>query len=149
MQMARLALLAATFTTLPGCFLSPGTPLARRIDAGRPMEDPGPDAYLVWHDGGEWHLRVRSELGRVFHGRIDSGFFSRMRPVGVPDDAVEARSGWIAFSFLGSEHETGFDWSGFGCPELALYIDGDPRPLRVAAGAYAASPARTPFVLCP
>lgn len=137
------------FATASGCFLSRGTPLARRVEAGRPQVDDGGDAYLVWRDHAGWHLRARTDgPPRRFHGVIDPGFFARVKPVGLAAGAVEKRRGELAFSFEAGAQEAGFDWTALGCPELDLFVDGETRPLLVRAGAYGASPAHIPFSLC-
>ena len=133
---------------LTGC-LSRGAVLAERIDAGRPLEDPGPDAYLVWHDSRGWHLRARSDVLRTFHGRIETWSVSRVRSLAVPRGAVLASADDIEFTFQTRTGEAGFDWNGTGCQGLELYVDGESRPLRVFAGRAGASPTRVPFVLCP
>ncbi len=150
MWMRHLAPAAAILTlAVSACGFSRGAGLARRVERGRPLEDPGPDAYLVWRDDGGWHLRARSDVPRRFHGVVSAGIFARARPVGIAPEALRRDGHVIAFSFVGTGVETGFDWSGWGCPELSLYLDEDDRPLRVFAGAYGASPARMPFDLCP
>jgi len=130
-----------------GCF-SPGAVWADRIEPGAPLADPGPDAYRVWHDGAGWHLRVSSDVVRRFEGEIFGGDPRHLRLVNVPQDAVDTRGGGMRFAFLAVE-EAGFDWRGDGCVSLALFIDGDARPMRVAVGAFGASPSRMPQTVCP
>jgi hypothetical protein len=149
--MARRALaVLSTTLALAGCF-SKGAVHSYRTEPGRPVAAPGPDdAYLVWHDRAGWHLRARSETGRLFSGVVESRGARQVSPVGVPAGAVRPGGGAIAFSFAGDPRgaETGFDWQG-GCADFALYVGEDARPLRVFAGAYGASPPRVPFSLCP
>lgn len=129
-----------------GCGFSRGAVLARRVEEGPPLEDPGSESYRLWHDGGGWHLRARSDLPRRFHGEI-AGTGDRVSAVGVAGDAVSAGGGRLRFSFLAGD-EAGFDFGG-GCVDLALYVDGDPRPLRVFIGEFGAAPGRVPFRVCP
>lgn len=144
---ARAFPLAAALV-LSSCF-SPGAVHAYRTEAGRPFGEPGSEEYLVWRDGAGWHLRARAGAPRTFHGRIDAGGVTRLSPAGVPEGAVRAEGEAIAFSFVAAAGaEPGFDWEGKDCPRLAIYVDGDARPLRVFAGAYGASPPRIPFTVC-
>ncbi|WP_242345589.1 hypothetical protein [Anaeromyxobacter terrae] len=129
-----------------GCGFSRGAVLARRVEPGPPLEDPGSEAYRLWHDGAGWHLRARADLPRRFHGEI-AGASGRVTPQGVAPDAVSAGGGRIRFSFLAGD-DAGFDFGG-SCVNLALYIDGDPRPLRVFIGAFGAAPGRVPYRVCP
>ncbi|HYG68216.1 MAG TPA: hypothetical protein VD838_11170 [Anaeromyxobacteraceae bacterium] len=123
--------------------------MAQRTVAGRPLVTPGAEAYLVWHDAAGWHLRARSDVARRFHGEIETGG-ERVTPVGgLAKESVVAGGGGIAFNFALEGGEAGFDWRDGGCQAFALYIDGDERPLRVFAGALGASPAKSPFSLCP
>jgi hypothetical protein len=133
------------FAMLTGCFLSRGTPLARRIEPGRPQADDGGEAYLVWSDPAGWHLRARTDgVPHRFHGVVGT---SAVKPVGIAPSAIAKHDGQVAFSFEATAGEVGFDWSG-GCAEMDLFVDGETRPLLVRVGAYGASPARIPFELC-
>jgi hypothetical protein len=133
---------------LSSCYFARGSVNSGRTERGRPIADPDPaDAYEVWNDGAGWHLRARSDAGRVFEGQVVG--VRRVSPVGVAPEALHAGGGAVAFSFVPApQGEAGFDWQG-GCAELSLYVDGDARPLRIFAGAFGASPPRVPFVLCP
>ncbi len=142
----RPLLLALVPLALAGCF-SRGAVLARRVDPGPPLVDTGGDAYRVWHDRAGWHLRAGSDVVRHFHGEIRGGDAGDVQRVDLPEDAVEDGRGRILFSFLADE-EAGFDWKGGGCVSLALYIDGDARPLRVFVGEFGASPSRMPARVC-
>ena len=82
-----------------GCGFSRGAVLARRVEPGPPLEDPGSDAYRLWHDGAGWHLRARADLPRRFHGEI-AGAGGQVTPQGVAPEAVSASGGRIRFSFL-------------------------------------------------
>lgn len=138
---------AAAALLLASCF-SRGSIHSYRTEAGRPHVDPG-EAYLVWQDRGGWHLRARSEVPHTFHGFIDAARVTRLAPAGLPEGAVTAQGGRIAFSFVtAGGAEAGFDWRGTDCPELSIYVDGDDRPLRVFAGIYGAHPPRIPFTVC-
>jgi hypothetical protein len=140
-----VAALVASFL-LASCF-SRGAVHSYRTEGGRPLADPGPEAYLVWYDGEGWHLRARSDTARRFHGRVEGGRVTGL--AGLPEEAVRAEGDAIAFSFVAAgPGETGFDWRGDGCPDFSIYVDGDARPQRVFAGAYGASPPRVPFTLC-
>jgi hypothetical protein len=108
--------------------------------------DPGPDAYRVWSDVSGWHLRVRSDVVRRFEGQI-RGAEGDVALVHLREDAVERSGGLLRFSFA-SRGEAGFDWKDGRCVELALYVDGDDRPLRSFVGAFGAMPARTPLRVC-
>lgn len=131
-----------------GCY-GPGAVHALRTDAGRPLETPDGDAFLVWHDAGGWHLRARAEHPQRFHGVVEADDVRGVSAVGVPADGVRAGDDAIAFSFVaGGAAEAGFDWQGGGCPSFALYVDDTARNLRVFAGRYGASPARFPFTIC-
>jgi hypothetical protein len=130
-----------------GCF-SRGAVWADRVEPGAPLVDPGPDAYRVWHDAAGWHLRVRSDVIRRFEGEISGGDTRHVQLVAIPANAVGTYGGGLRFSFLAAE-EAGFDWRGDGCVSLALFIDGDARPTRVAIGAFGASPSRIPQTVCP
>jgi hypothetical protein len=141
---AILPLLALT----AACGFGRGSVHARRVDAGPPLAANDPDAYRVWHDGSGWHVRVHSDVVRRFHGVIATEDVARLQLVDVPEDAVQARRDTIAFSFLADE-EAGFDFRSDGCLDLALYVDGDPRALRVEIGRFAASPPRVPYTVCP
>ncbi len=136
---------------LASCF-SRGAIHSYETEGGRPFADPGRgDAYLVWHDGGGWHLRARSDLGHVFEGVVEASRLRSVAPVGIAPAALRTDGGAIAFSFIppaARVGEVGFDWQG-GCAEFSLYVDGDTHPQRIFAGAYAASPPRIPFSLCP
>jgi hypothetical protein len=148
--MSRRMLAAASSLVLAACF-SRGAVHSYRTEDGRPLAvEPAADAYLVWHDREGWHLRARSETGRVFSGVVESSRIGRVAPVGVAPEALRAGGGAIAFSFAGGGPggEAGFDWQG-GCADFSLYVGEDARPLRVFAGAYGASPPRIPFSLCP
>jgi hypothetical protein len=141
-----LAAIAAS-SLLASCF-SRGAVHSYRTEGGRPLADPGPEAYLVWHDGAGWHLRARSDTAHRFHGRVEGARVTHL--AGLPEEAVRAaEDDAIAFSFVADgPGEAGFDWRGDGCPDLSLYVDGEARPLRVFAGAYGASPPRVPFRIC-
>jgi hypothetical protein len=145
----RMLAAAAASLVLAGCF-SRGSVHSYRTEDGRPIAvEPGADSYLVWHDGAGWHLRARSETGRLFSGVVESSRIGRVAAVGVAPEALRAGGGAIAFSFSGTRgEEVGFDWQG-GCADFSLYVAGDARPLRVLAGTYGASPPRIPFSLCP
>ncbi len=143
-----LAVVASSLTV--GCF-SYGAVHSYRTEGGRPLADPGvADGYLVWHDGGTWHLRARSDVAHRFAGRVEAGRLRNVLPVRIGPEALQTSARAIAFSFVSDPHagEAGFDWQG-GCAEFSLYVDGEDRPLRVFAGAYGASPPRVPFSLCP
>jgi hypothetical protein len=145
-----LAVAVALAAVLPSCF-SRGAVHSYRTEEGRPIAAPDPsDAYVVWHDGAGWHLRVRSEAGRVFEGLVEASGLHRLSPVGIAPDALRRDGGAVAFSFVpdAAVREVGFDWRG-GCADFSLYVDGDARPLRIFAGSYGASPPRIPFSLCP
>ncbi len=131
--------------TVTGCYFSRGAVLARRVEPGAPLEDPGAESYRLWHDGSVWHLRARSDVPRRFHGEIAGA--DRPTTQGVPADALAAGDGYVHFSFVAGA-ETGFDFAG-RCVDVALYIDGDARPLRVFTGAFGAAPGRVPFRICP
>jgi hypothetical protein len=146
----RTLAVAASSLALAACF-SRGAVHSYRTEPGRPLADPGPsDAYLVWHDGGGWHLRVRSETGRTFVGLVEGDGPRGVTPVGIRPEALRTTGDAIAFGFVADPRagEAGFDWKG-GCAEFSLYVEGDDRPLRVFAGAFGASPPRVPFELCP
>jgi hypothetical protein len=138
-----VALVAAALTA---CFAQ-GAVSARRIEDGAPIADPGPDAYRVWSDRSGWHLRVRSDVVRRFDGEIGVADGARVSLVGLPADAVARGGGRLRFSFLAGR-EAGLDWAGGQCVDLALYVDGDGRPLRTFVGAYGASPSRVPETVC-
>jgi hypothetical protein len=148
MSLRAFAAVAAALV-LSSCYFARGSVNSGRTEPGRPIADPDPaDAYEVWHDHGGWHLRARSDAGRVFEGLV-LGNVRRVSPVGVAPEALRAAGGAVAFSFVpGAQGEAGFDWQG-GCAEFSLYVDGDARPLRIFAGAFGASPPRIPFSLCP
>jgi hypothetical protein len=144
------ALSLAALTILPlvaaGCF-GRGSVMARRIEQGPPLAESGPAAYRLWHDGAGWHVRVHSDVVRRFHGVIEADDVRRLSGVDVPEDAVRVSRDRIAFSFLADE-EAGFDFRADDCLDLSLYVDGDPRPLRVDIGRFGASPARVPYTVC-
>jgi hypothetical protein len=145
--MIRRPLALALFPLLALACFGRGSVMARRIDPGPPLGDSGPDVYRVWHDGAGWHVRVHSDVVRRFHGVIASDDVEKLRPVDIPDDALHVSRDRIAFSFLADE-EAGFDFRSDGCLDVALYVDGDPRPLRVDIGRFGASPARVPYTVC-
>jgi len=150
-RMSHRSLLATAAVVLTSCYFSRGAIISARTEEGRPLADPGPgDAYLVWHDRAGWHLRARSDVGHVFEGLVESGRLGAVERVGLAPEALRAGEGAIAFTFVPdpSTGEAGFDWQG-GCAEFSLFMDGDPHPLRIFAGAYGASPPRIPFALCP
>jgi hypothetical protein len=149
MPRLRLLVIVGAALAVGGCF-SKGAVHVYRTEPGRALADPGPDAYVVWADADGWHLRARSDVPRVFHGWIETGRVRGLQAAGTPASAVLTGGGGIAFSFVtdASTGEAGFDWRGSECPEFSIYMDGEPRTLRVFAGAYAASPVRTPFTLC-
>ncbi len=128
-----------------GCGFSRGAVLARRVEAGPPIEDPGSESYRLWHDGSRWHLRARSDVPRRFHGEIAGAEGATAQ--GIPADALSGGGGRIRFSFVAGQ-DAGFDFGG-GCVDVALHIDGDPRPLRVFVGAFGAAPGRVPYRICP
>lgn len=145
----RLTLVAAAAALLLSSCFSHGAVHADRTESGRPLADPGPEAYLVWHDGEGWHLRARSDVARTFQGHVDTGRLRGFASAGVPEGGVQAEGDAISFSFVtAGAREAGFDWRGRDCPQLSIYVDGDARPLRVFAGAYGASPPRVPFTIC-
>jgi hypothetical protein len=128
-----------------GCGFSRGSVLARRVEPGPPLEDPGSESYRLWHDGAVWHLRARSDVPRRFHGEIAGA--ERPTVQGVPAEALSGGGGHVRFSFVAGD-EAGFDFAG-RCVNVALYIDEDARPLRVFTGAFGAAPGRVPFRICP
>ena len=145
-----VAFAASCVLALGGCF-SQGAFITHRTDEGRSLVDPGPaEAYLVWHDPGGWHLRVRSGGGHAFAGLVEAGRPRAVTPVGIRPEALRTTEGAIAFGFVADPRagDVGFDWQG-GCAEFSLYVDADDRPLRVFAGLYGANPWRIPFSLCP
>lgn len=146
---ARSLLAVALLLSVPGCLrvsFARGTVSTRRLEAGAPFVDPGPDAYRVWSDGSGWHLRVRSDVVRRFEGQV-RGAGGAVTLVHLREDAVERRGELLRFSFA-SRGEAGIDWKDGRCVELALYVDGDDRPLRSYVGAFGAMPARTPQRVC-
>jgi hypothetical protein len=143
---ARSSLAVALVIALTACFAR-GAVSARRIEDGAPIADPGPDAYRVWSDSSGWHLRVRSDVVRRFEGEIGVADGARVSLVHLPADAVARGGGRLRFSFL-ADGEAGIDWAGGSCVDLALYVDGDGRPLRTFVGAYGASPSRVPETVC-
>jgi hypothetical protein len=143
MKLFAAALLFAVAVT--GCYFSRGAVLARRVEPGPPLEDPGSESYRLWHDGAGWHLRARSDVPRHFHGEIAGA--ERPTAQGVPPEALSGGGGRVRFSFVAGA-DAGFDFSG-GCVDVALYIDGDARTLRVFTGAFGAAPSRVPFEICP
>jgi hypothetical protein len=149
--MSRRCLAAALAPFLLASCFSYGAVHSYRTESGRPLADPGgADAYLVWHDGASWHLRVRAEAAHRFTGRVEGARGASVAAVGVEPAALRTAPGAVAFSFVADPRagEVGFDWKG-GCAELSLYVEGDDRPLRIFAGAFGASPPRVPFELCP
>ncbi len=148
---ARSLLAVALLLSVAGCIrisFARGTVSTRRLEAGAPLVDPGPDAYRVWSDVSGWHLRVRSDVVRRFEGEIRGAAPAAVALVHLREDAVERRGDLLRFSFA-SAGEAGFDWKGDGrCVDLALYVDGDDRPLRTSVGAFGAMPARTPQRVC-
>jgi hypothetical protein len=143
MKIRALALLLSLAAA--GCGFSRGSVLARRVEAGPPLEDPGSEAYRLWHDGAGWHLRARSDVPRHFHGEISGADGATAQ--GVPAEALRGGGGRVRFSFVAGE-DAGFDFRG-DCVNVALYIDGDARPLRVFTGAFGAAPGRVPYRICP
>ena len=144
-----LLAVALLLSSVAGCnrvSFARGTVSTRRLEAGAPLVDPGPDAYSVWSDVSGWHLRVRSDVVRRFEGQI-RGAGGAVALVHLREDAVERRGDLLRFSFA-SRGEAGIDWKDGRCVELALFVDGDDRPLRSFVGAFGALPARTPQRIC-
>jgi hypothetical protein len=150
MAIARVLLLA-TLAASSACHYARGIGLTSRMPAGRPLVSPGGDAYWIWEDSRGWHLRTTSDVPRRFRGVVESvdGSVTQVRPIGAARQGVSPGADAIAFDWESSGAEEGFDWrTSDGCARFDIYIDEEPRPLRVFLGAGEKSPERVPFAVC-